>query len=145
MRPSLTPEYAAWQGMRARCHRKTHADYQEYGGRGIVVCERWLGSFSAFLADVGLRPSPRHSLDRRNNDGNYEPGNVRWATAKEQANNRRSPKPKKLTDDAVRALRARYAAGGVTQQALADEYGVTQGVVSNIVNRRARVEKEIIR
>lgn len=63
--------------------------YEHYGGRGITVCERWRESYPAFLADVGRKPSPQHSLDRIDNDGHYEPGNVRWATAKQQANNRR--------------------------------------------------------
>lgn len=83
------PEYRSWQGMVARCHQPTNENYPEYGGRGIVVCERWREDISAFIADVGPRPSPRHSIDRINNDRGYEPGNVRWATAKEQANNRR--------------------------------------------------------
>ena len=63
-------------------------NYDYYGGRGITVCERWL-NFENFLADMGLRPSPRHSVDRKNNDGNYEPGNCWWATKAQQSNNQR--------------------------------------------------------
>jgi hypothetical protein len=73
-----------------RCTDPTHKSFKDYGGRGIKVCERWL-KFENFLADVGLRPSPLHSIDRfPNNNGNYEPGNVRWATDTEQQNNRRN-------------------------------------------------------
>ena len=74
-----------------RCCNPSNNAYHYYGGRGITVCEQWRDSFETFLADVGLRPSNQHSLDRYpNNDGNYEPGNVRWATRMEQAINKRS-------------------------------------------------------
>lgn len=81
---SKSPEYEAWCGMKRRCK-----DDPDYAGRGIVVCNAWCNSFEAFYAHVGSRPSPQHSIDRLNNDGNYEPGNVAWRTQKEQANNRR--------------------------------------------------------
>lgn len=86
-----TKTYVVWQRMRARCERKTAAGFADYGGRGIQVCERWCGTegFANFLADMGERPAGK-SLDRINNHGNYEPGNVRWATAIEQANNKRN-------------------------------------------------------
>lgn len=83
-----TPTYRCWVEMRRRC-RKPHPESAKYY-QGVTVCERWQ-SFANFLADMGERPSPKHSLDRYpNNSGNYEPGNVRWATMKEQANNRRA-------------------------------------------------------
>jgi hypothetical protein len=83
-----TPEYAIWRSMRQRCLNPHSADYPSYGGRGITVCERW-ASFEAFFADMGSRPSSRHSLDRVNNEKGYEPGNCRWATWREQRLNQR--------------------------------------------------------
>lgn len=83
------PEYTCWKNMRRRCGNPAAKDYPRYGGRGIAVCEQWQRSYVAFLADVGRRPSPKHSLDRIENAGNYEPGNVRWATMREQRLNAR--------------------------------------------------------
>lgn len=82
--------YKIWIGMVQRCTNKKEPHYKDYGGRGIKVCDKWLNSFENFLADVGERPSLKHSLDRfPDNDGNYEPNNIRWATKKEQQENRR--------------------------------------------------------
>lgn len=75
--------------MRNRCYNKKGEKYKDYGGRGIKVCKRWLNSFENFYADMGLKPTPEHSLDRINNNGNYEPGNCRWATQSQQVGNTR--------------------------------------------------------
>jgi hypothetical protein len=75
--------------MKSRCLNQNHRSFPDYGGRGIAVCERWRRSFANFLADVGPRPSARHSIERIRNDENYQPGNVRWAIPVEQQNNRR--------------------------------------------------------
>ena len=82
-------ECTAWRGMRHRCHDKGDKEFRNYGARGITVCDRWRYDFKAFLADMGPRPSPNHSLDRINVNGNYEPSNCRWATRKEQCRNTR--------------------------------------------------------
>lgn len=91
-----TPEYVAWGSMKDRCYRAKCKDYKNYGGRNIKVCERWLNSFENFYADLGPKPFPKilYSLDRINNNGNYEPSNCKWSTNSQQSNNRR-PRSKK--------------------------------------------------
>lgn len=84
-----TSEYRMWGSMISRCCNPNHPAFHNYGGRGIRVCDRWRNSYEAFLADVGRRPAPNLSIDRIDNDGDYEPGNVRWATMTRQNRNKR--------------------------------------------------------
>lgn len=84
-----SPEYLIWNQMIQRCYNKNQYSYNNYGGRGIKVCPRWLDSFVYFHDDMGNKPSIEYSIDRINNDGNYEPSNCRWATKLDQASNRR--------------------------------------------------------
>lgn len=84
-----TPEYSTWKMMKSRCHNANNSEYKNYGARGVRVCDRWRHSFVNFLADMGKRPFIGASIDRIDNDGNYEPGNCRWATPLEQSQNTR--------------------------------------------------------
>jgi hypothetical protein len=117
---SYAAEYRAWQTMRLRCTVPTNSRYADYGGRGIKVCERWLNSVEAFIADMGPKPSPKHELDRYpDNDGNYEPGNCRWATRSENDRNRRSNRMIECDGEAL-TLAAWAELSGVNAVTIAD-------------------------
>jgi hypothetical protein len=130
------PDFHIFNGILNRCRNKNDKGYPHYGGRGIKVCDRWQeGGFWVFLADMGPRPSPEHSIDRYpNNDGDYEPGNCRWATSKEQGRNRRTNKVLTLNGESLpmsewaerlginyRTLKGRIRSGWSVEQALTPE------------------------
>ena len=112
-----TPEYIAWVSMRQRCYSHSYIYWSYYGGRGISVCPEWRWSFQRFFRDMGTRPSSKHSLERIDNNGNYEPGNCKWATRDEQGANRRNNRY--LTHDGRTMIIAEWAR----------EYGISQYVL----------------
>ena len=105
MKESDLPTYRSWQNMRRRCRDKKRPTYKHYGGRGITVCRRW-HNFENFLADMGPRPSLKYSVERKEVNGNYEPGNCFWATQEQQANNKRDNV--KITIDGVTKTAAEW-------------------------------------
>lgn len=129
--------YSVWSSMIQRCINPKNPQYPNYGGRGIVVCVRWRDSFENFRADVGERPSSRHSLDRVDNDGDYRPDNVRWALPVEQSRNSRKLK---LADDQVAEAR-RLVAGGMSRKAVAERFGVSATYIGALVLGHRRATK----
>lgn len=121
-----TPEYRSWTHMHQRCSNPSSHEWMNYGGRGISVCARWSGpnGFANFLADMGPRPSLMHTIERRDNNGNYEPGNCYWATRKQQQLNRR--------------VNHRFTVNGVTKTVTewAEAAGITNSTA--IINRIRR-------
>lgn len=111
------PEHQAWSDMKSRCSNPEHRSYADYGGRGITVCARWAESFEAFLADMGPRPSPEHSIDRIDNNRGYEPGNCRWAVPAVQMSNTR------------RNRYVEYLGERVTVSQLARRFGISKATL----------------
>lgn len=123
-----TPEYHSWMSMKARCRNPADPYFAHYGGRGIEVCARWLESFENFLADMGPRPEG-HTLDRREVDGNYEPGNCKWSTTLEQNRNMTTTKLSVAAAAQIREM----AAQGVAGSEIAKHFGVVQQTVSKVI------------
>ena len=128
-RRDRSPTYHSWVGMLTRCRNNKQRCYTNYGSRGITVCERW-HSFENFLADMGERPTGL-SLDRINNDGNYEPGNCQWATAKEQRANQQRYGQKLFSREVI-AIRNDTR----SQHTIAAEYAISIAMVSSIKSRK---------
>lgn len=114
-----SPEYGVWSRLRERCNNPNNPGFKNYGGRGISVCARWLEGFENFFEDMGPRPSSAHSIDRINNDGNYEPSNCRWATRTEQSRNNRANVTAVINGELLYAADACKRVG-ITQASLSD-------------------------
>lgn len=125
------PEYLPWTAMKQRCSNPNYYGFERYGGRGITVCDRWFESFKDFLADMGPRP-PGTSLDRIDNNRNYEPGNCRWATPKQQSNNCHNNRP-----------RVEYQGKSYTISELAELSGIRHTTLNERLKNGWLIEKAV--
>ena len=130
-----TAIYFSWKNMQDRCLNKNCSSYKNYGGRGIKICSEWLGrnGFRNFYKDMGDKPSDQHSIDRRDNNGNYEPDNCRWATRIEQANNKRNNRYYKYENESLT----------ITQWCR--KLGINSWTVKSRIKRGASFEEAITR
>jgi len=137
--------YRSWLAMKDRCYNPNSKKYADYGGRGITICDEWKNDFRKFIEDMGPRPY-RHSIDRKDNDGNYEPTNCRWATPKEQANNRSSNRL--LTLDGI-TLNIEQWSKKLNLKRVTINYRLGKGlpieeVLSTTINKAGYTGKEVI-
>ena len=136
------PEQWIWSEIKSRCYRSTHPEYHRYGGRGITMFEEWIGDFIAFYkwlrSNIGLKPSQEYTLDRIDNDGNYEPGNLRWATRVEQVRNSTTVR---FTIDDVKDIKRtfRNRTCGIQEcvYQLCDKYNAPKSSIENIIYERS--------
>lgn len=135
------PEYVNYKCMKKRCNYPSTDGYANYGGRGITVCDEWQKDFRSFFNHIGSKPSPKHTIDRINNDKGYEPGNVRWATPKEQGRNRRhNVEPKKTKQlskqpELISKIISDYKTGAYSQADLAKKYGFSPKTIYRHLNK----------
>ncbi len=129
-----SPEYRSWLAMKQRCYYHKTRCFHVWGGRGITVCDRWKNSFTAFYDDMGTKPFKGAQLDRINNDGNYEPENCRWVTAKQNSQNASYCR---LSDNDVKNIRF-LAEGKTLYKDIADLYKISISYVSMLVNKKYR-------
>ena len=127
-----TPTYNSWQAMKKRCYDEKHQKFSRYGGRGIIVCDRWIDSFENFLEDMGVRPEDK-TLDRKNLDGNYTPDNCIWSDMKTQCRNRSTTK---LTVDEVKRIKILLRNKTYLQKEIAYMFGVTSQCICDIKKGR---------
>ena len=125
-------EYKTWQQIKDRCLNKNNKDYMNYGGRGIMVWSEWVTSFESFFSYVGKKPPNCKSLDRIDNNGDYAPGNVRWATSSQQARNTRSTK---FTESDIRQIKSMLMQGA-SQGSVAEKFNTCQQYISKIANQK---------
>ena len=133
----FTSEYYSWNNMKARCYNPNYKHYKDYGGRGITICDRWRDSFENFLEDMGSKPSNKHSIDRIDVNGNYDPENCKWSTSQEQARNKRNQRDVKLLDPEGQEY---LVAGGLIKQFCKDA-GLDSSNINSVLNGKYKQHK----